>query len=77
MAAICLRIVGLPISGIRPELRCKAMLLNPPAGVMPSLKELGMVKKVWRKPVVKPLVAGSAELGSSGSKDAATGGGKS
>jgi hypothetical protein len=44
---------------------------------MPSLKELGMVKKVWRKPVVKPLVAGSAELGSSGSKDAATGGGKS
>ncbi len=36
-----------------------------------------MVKKQWRKPEVKPLVAGSAELGSTGSKDAQTGGGKS
>ena len=32
-----------------------------------------MVKKQWRKPEVKPLVAGSAENGSSGSKDQATG----
>lgn len=32
-----------------------------------------MVKKEWRKPEVKPLVAGSAENGGSASKDQPTG----
>lgn len=52
-------------------------LCNDVTAAMPWPKELGMVKKQWRKPEVKPLVAGAAENGSTGTKDQPTGPSKS